>query len=417
MDPLNKRINDARQKDAGEVWGKIRTYLWEKGLIPEESQVGDLFWEKRIWHKTNAKSSRYSVSIRAYFIVKVFEIVSRESFKELSFEHNIFKLVTIGEYCITIMYLENHFIDGKYGVTDEASIRKNRVEKTLMREKLDSFIEREVDISIKACILKWVEKLFSVYEEGNKIDQYKMGIDNYLDLAQKNIYPETTNGFVEKPDVNDILTIIDRQWRNKDFGEDNLLESPFLKLYLQRSHMINGIFFESFANLIIELHSNKNILGKEIIDFSQKFGIVQQLVNDNVDVLPLSINVKTSSKAKTDVFSDLKRGMVTLPIFCHLICPENGFEDNIINRVLLDNKERDALVDKEVQLEVLRKLKRQKSINYAMSLVAAVSRDYYKNTNRLLLGNDFPIKNMALLRDLLGLAYSNIGYYNILNKA
>lgn len=416
MDPFNKRINDARQKDAGEVWEKIRIYLLQKGLIPDESKGGDLFWEKRVWHKSNAKSSKYSVSIRAYFIVKVFEIISRESFKELPFDHDIYKLVTIGEYCITIMYLENHFIDGKYGVTDRVSIKKNRLEKKQMLEKLYDFIEKEIDKSNKPTVLKFIYDLFDIYEKGNVLDQYKMGVDHFFDLDRKLIRRDEINGPSEIVDVSEIVDIMNDHWNKKRLGEDILSKSFFLKLYLSRSYMINGVFFELFAKLIIKLHSVNINLEKNIIDFARKFGVVQQLVNDNIDVLPLSLNVRTSSKAEIDVFSDLKRGMVTLPIFCHKISLENDVDRDIINRVLLDRGERKTLVNQKVQFEVLRELKHQKSISHAMSLVAAVSRDYYQNTDYSFLGNDLPVRNMALLRDLLGLAYSNVGYYNILNK-
>lgn len=408
MDPIKKLINDHRQYDAKQVWEKIRKYLLHKGLIPEELEAQGEFWSERIWHKVNGKGSRYSISIRAYFISKVYEIVAEKSFLDASWNDLIYKIIVIGEYCITIMYLENHLIDGKYGVINEASREKNRHEKKVIESKLQSFIENEVDLSIRPSVHSSVGLLFVLYERGNQLDKNYLTAEYYFNNNFTAIKPELMS------DMGDIISMFGN---NKNNGYSHPQEKgnlDFLHLYLNRSYLINGVFFKVFTDLLLKLYSNHKPTARAVTLFSQKFGIVQQLVNDNTDILPLSMNLKTSTKHELDTFSDLKRGMVTLPIYCHLMRSEALKTDDLIMRVLNDENEREKLNSPTEQLEVFKLLKKNKSISQAMSMVSVITRDYYQQTDYLFMGNDFFIEKMALLRDLMGIAYSNQGYQRII---
>lgn len=417
MDHFGKRNNNNRQEDSGAVWTRIRIYLLKKGLLQEESAITGLFWEKRIWHKTNAKSYKYSVSTRAYFIAKVFEIVTEEDFMSQSFEHDIYKLVTIGEYCITIMYLENHFIDGKYGVTDIPSRKRNREEKEEIESRLYNFIEKEFEPATRQKINKHLKKLFDVYSEGNKLDLNDLRIDSYDSLSGDSNNTEKEKRLHKIIDVSEIQKLMQGKWDRKyAANKHGEIQNPqFLKRYLQRSFMINGIFFRVFTNLICDFYTAPLKIQMEMSRFSERYGIVQQLVNDNIDVLPRFLSVRTSAKLDSDAFSDLRRGMITLPTFCHLQNSNLDRENDAISRFLHEEKERNSLIDPYVQFESLLNLKNHLSINKAMALTAEISVDYLKNADWTFLGNQDSIRNMTLLRDLLHVSCSNAGYYKIKN--
>ena len=99
-------------------------------------------------------------SVRAYFISKLHQHLVVSTLMQTLTDNEAMKIAAVGEYCITIMYLENHFKDNKYGVYDEPSRLKNRAEKAKTTKALFRYIDTEFQGAIHERITQAVNKLF-----------------------------------------------------------------------------------------------------------------------------------------------------------------------------------------------------------------------------------------------------------------
>lgn len=393
-------IASLRHPDETIVSNRVRHYLVTKGLIFPEKQKENNFFSQRIWYRPPSNPNRYGISIRAYFISKVFEILTGLIFKILPENHLTHKLIAVGEYCITIMYLENHFIDGKYGVTTLDAMIKNRLEKVQMLDQLNTFIEKEFDLTTKAIVHAAVDSLFERYEAGNSLDKNSLGLESYQSCKENQFQSELHIS------MDEIMTILQNNPKKKYAPVENV---AYLELYLTRSYLINGVFFTVFTDLLIKLFSRDQEVDKSLALFSQHYGIVQQLVNDNIDYVPSSLTQGTSGKLKEDAFSDLGRGMVTLPVLYHIESPHFTDSDSSVLESLHVEAYQKNLFDESTQMKILDEFKQTKALNQAMSSVAGIANNFYEKTAFLFWGKDRTMDNLMLLRDLMRIGLGNRG--------
>lgn len=399
-------IASLRHPDETIVSNRVRHYLVTKGLIFPEKQKENNFFSQRIWYRPPSNPNRYGISIRAYFISKVFEILTGQVFRNLPENHLIDKIIAVGEYCITIMYLENHFIDGKYGVTTLDAMIKNRLEKVQMQDEMNTFIEKEFDLSTKAIVHAAVDSLFQMYEAGNSLDKNSLGLMSYQNCKR--------NQFHSKLDIdlNEILNILQNNPKKKYAAVENV---AYLELYLTRSYLINGVFFTVFTDLLIKLFSRDQEVDRSLELFSQHYGIVQQLVNDNIDFVPASLHEGTSGKLKEDAFSDLGRGMVTLPILYHLESHYfDGSDSTVLESLHVEAYQKNSF-DESTQMKILDEFKQTRALNQAMSSVAGIVKNFTAQTAYLFLGKNRTSKNLLLLGDLMRVGLGNKGYQILLS--
>ena len=305
-------------------------------------------------------------SVRLYFIKKLSQYLSISSFDDSIRDEEVGKIGAVGEYCITIMYLDNHLQDGKYGVTNEASIQKNRAERAQTKDALDHYILTQFSGYTQERISQTVEKLFWLYEEGMKLDKYALTYENYQTNNQHQLHRLNVevDRYVNVDDFVEVLT----NYKPQKYGSV-LPQKNYLRLLLTRAFLINAVFFQVFAELMIDLYGNSLFSYPRLIEYARMFGIAQQLVNDNCDFLPISYGYTTVCKLPEDTFSDIRRGLITLPMMLHL---NHSFDRNInfASPSLMSHSRHDLFKD-DVQRQLLWGLKSSKALGQSMGIVCA----------------------------------------------
>lgn len=259
------------------------------------------------------EQGRLKSSIRYYWILKMAQYLQHNSYKAILASEEIGKIGVVGEYCITIMYLDNHHQDGKFGVVDTASRIRNRTERSQTWLAMSRYIETEFSEGRQKEIWQTVHKLFKLYHQGMIMDHAALNIDNILTDNRENVH--MIPGLEAEIDLEAFVSIFETYKPHK-YGE--IVPTNYLRLLITRAYLINAIFFQVFTELLTSLYGNPGQDYRSLIKFAQAYGIAQQLVNDNCDYAPISYGMTTVCKLPEDTFSDLRRGMITLPIAMHL---------------------------------------------------------------------------------------------------
>lgn len=252
-------------------------------------------------------------SVRLYFILKLYQFITQQKSFEQALQKEIAKKIGIvGEYCITLMYLDNHFQDEKYGVkkNDPISCLKNREERARTQADLDRYIQTQFSGKIQELIIQAVEKLFRFYHKGMELDKTALTLENFLQDNPNELHRIN-------PEIDVFVNIeayleVFRTYKSKKHPQ--LLQENYFSLLLTRAHLINTVFFQIFAELLIEIFGSKNQNYGTLIEYARIFGMSQQLVNDNCDYLPISYGYTTLCKLPEDTFSDMRRRLLTLPM-------------------------------------------------------------------------------------------------------
>ena len=344
-------------------------------------------------------------SIRAYFIAKLYQYINgTESFCQAINEPELFRLVTLSEYIITQFYLENHINDRKYRIWEPKRRAKNVEEQLYLKTLIPQFIQREFPIHQCNWIQKKIDQLFYYYRNGIFIDQcgldflhfkFKIGPSHYLDPSI--VHYINSSFFLN-------IAIESMGLRNST----SIINESYYRLYIARCFLINGVFFQCFAEILEFLFpSEKN---GELITFARIFGMVQQIVNDNFDYIPLSAASATSCKLQEDTFSDARRRLITLPILCYfdLIGGNNSW---VLEYYKAAPSHPTQLHDEELQWEMLSELVERKALSRAMSVTARIA-NLVKKTTTL----DSTNPATPFLIDMIEIASSNKFYkfYNSL---
>ncbi len=377
---------DSRRVEMQQVQGIMRSVL--ASYTDEFGLLGIRLFDK------NA-SGNYTPSVRAYFIVKVAQYLKGSSFEDALHDALVRKLAMLGEFCITYMYLENHFFDKKYGIENPQKEAENRLEVARLGKAIDKFINESFSFLHQDKVVAAKSKLFTYYYDGLKLDQNHLKLPFYLSNNADNLH--RINGEIDAfVEVEYFLNLF-RTYDKKKYRARKLDNENFLRLLLTRSFLINGVFFQIFAELCISCFSRaSDAQNLHLIRFARCFGLLQQLVNDNCDFLPISMGFRTACKLPEDTFSDFRRGMVTLPIISYLSNlsqPDLDFLTHFHSRDVSPRYETDF-----GQREILGKLLHSKAISHSKSLLHMLKAEGEKNMPD------------PILRNLLNVADSNRYY-------
>ena len=137
--------------------------------------------ESLLYKRWNSRTSRGSFvcSTRAYFIAKVYQYIKGYPFWDALHNDELVNLILVGEQCITLMYLENHYYDGKFGVLDGESRKKNRKERNQLARSLYRFIHENFTGEMQKRILWYVKRLFRLYYKGFYLDDRLLTYGNF----------------------------------------------------------------------------------------------------------------------------------------------------------------------------------------------------------------------------------------------
>ncbi len=339
-------------------------------LIQKELSTveGTLLHHRLYSHNSKGKTN---CSIRAYFIVKIWQSITGASFSEALTDHTLLKLVTVGEYCITLMYLDNHFFDEKFGVTTQESRAANRAERALYTQILQTYIRLHFAPTFGALVQSSVNDLFKLYDKGMHIDRELLSYESFKNNKQ-DLYSidAQTDGFV---DVNSLTNLLLSGLKSKHVP---LQQTEYMKLYLTRAYLINGVFFQIFTDLLIQLYPKFLFPSKKgaLFTFARTYGLAQQLVNDNCDYLPVGYGFSTSCKLPEDTFSDMRRRMITLPVICLLNHEDHQALDvsSLIQHYQGTSKEQDFSEDQNQQ-QALELLSQSGALGQSMSMLRVLA--------------------------------------------
>ncbi|MFK7925799.1 MAG: hypothetical protein AB8H47_27875 [Bacteroidia bacterium] len=341
--------------------------------------------------KAKDESENLKASSRFYFINKIAEHLTDNSFLAILYIAEIQKIGIVGEYCITLMYLDNHFQDQKFGVNDELSRLLNRQEREDTWNSMSRYIETEFNAQQQTEIWKTVEKLFALYSQGMTLDNTALSYENFASDNKDNLH--LIEGVSDVVDVDFFINILSAY---KPHKYDNDLPTNYLRLLFTRAYLINTVFFQVFTELLIRLYGDSDIDYNYLISFARIYGMGQQLVNDNCDYLPISYGFTTVCKFEEDTFSDFRRGLVTLPIATYLARKGSG-NDNIFEHYANKAVGLAGAEDKE-QKEILLKLKSTRALTDSIGWICGLARAGEAYTND------------PILRDMLSFVLGNRFY-------
>ncbi len=309
-------------------------------------------------------------SIRAFFNAMMFCYITGRSFKKAIENEVLLKIICVGEYCITLMYLDNHLQDEKYGLRklDPETIRKNREEYEMLKAELIRFIDYEFEGEIKKAVYDTVHAILGIYDEGMKLDRHILTINN---LARDNDERfDLINGKInQQVSVQDF---VDALFLNPSSKYQSIPHLNYLNGYLTRSYLINAVFFEKFTKLMIKLFAPQGKDFSHLMQFARLYGVAQQLVNDNCDFVPADQGLTTSCKLVEDTFNDMRRGLVTLPLHLYFTL-YGGNKGEIYDQYIYAGTPLN-LWAVEDQKRVLNTLKTSGALGHSMHLVSRIGR-------------------------------------------
>lgn len=350
----------------------ISTYLEWLGKQGAKDLPNESLMSTRVFA---ASETQLRPSIRGYFIFKIAQQIWYSNFQQALDSKMLANLALVGEYCITILYLENHFHDEKFGVNTPQTRLNNRLELVQTRKDMYRFIAGAFgDDRIRSLIETKLQEIFDLYEIGLMLDKEFLKFKNFKSNTPHITLPDEIEQSI---DAEEYLKIFDSYARGK---YPSIKNRSFLKILIQRAYLINTVFFHKITELLIA------ILGKTpsqqnqsehayLLTFSRMFGMTQQLVNDNCDFLPLDLvkehGLTTVCKFAEDTFSDFRRGLLTFPLISYFTkIHEEGAGDN--DPLLAYFKGEQHFVDLTTspsQHEVLNRLVAKQALKHSMSIL------------------------------------------------
>jgi geranylgeranyl pyrophosphate synthase len=256
---------------------------------------------------------------RSYFVKSIAKYIlnSQGKLKDWpKYEPEIIKLAVCAEMMITVQYYHNYIFDGKNGVNTPLMIRETLVKSNLLKSWLFRYIDKAgFNPNIIKSVRDNIDYAFNQTDIGqfiegryNSYEYYKLQsleneyIDHYLFQDKK----------IDWDVINDCISI----------STESLVLSNaqhvFIKLYYLRLYLISTSLYQTFVNIILEILPDGSVSQPDLYKFSAYYGIMMQIVNDNIDFVPGFLGQDTKPKFAQDQQCDIKNKNITLPLFWFL---------------------------------------------------------------------------------------------------
>jgi len=259
--------------------------------------------------------------LRAYFSYKLHDYLRKYAGNEAKNNEEFFirQLPFILETIISIQYYHNQILDRKGGVNTHLAINDNLILGNLLKDQFYRYLEsKEIKLN-KGGKHKLIEHVRSIFEYVD-IGQYMEKHCNvYAALQDNNIetpFQKKVEDFIDQSLIAEAKKIINKVLEVENEG--------FLNQYLTRIKLTNAALFTVTVQLIGNLLDIGEKKRKTFERFASFFGIMQQIVNDNCDLVPSIYTNGTKAKKRQDALSDLKNKCITLPLLIHLQRSPNG---------------------------------------------------------------------------------------------
>lgn len=291
--------------------------------------------------------------VRAYFSGEIFAYIRRAAHcegLELKNEntHLFLRVIPfVTEVVISIQYFHNQILDSKAGVTcrNKRQIDQNLLSANLLKEYLYEYIEQETEPAEATVITRLVRRIFKYVDVGQQIEKKWNTFESYEQGLYKNLelHPEI-EAFANPERVAPLLKTLRHFYPER---------SDYTEAYLRRIALTSAALFVLNTEMILEISGYSGCERESLLEFAWFYGMMQQVINDNADMVPSRFNHETTEKTASDAFSDARNHNVTLPLFLHLenmrLAPEHCEPDlvkSILQRpfhVTLTNREEERL--------------------------------------------------------------------------
>ena len=280
-------------------------------------------------------------TVRSYFTFNIYKYIvhtaeaEKQPFHKLSQRNAQIDLPFIIETVMTIMYLDNQILDKKQDVTDcSKEMKRNLLGANLLRYQIPKYIKSHFAPKEAQIVQEYVQEMFYCVDIGQCFDadqNYELFFEGIGELPSKNL--KSAKLIRLRPIRNTMKRI------EKEYG----INKKDVKAYFERNYLISSSPFKLTSEMIMKLMKYEGSEKERILSFSETYGIVMQLVNDTSDFV---YEVKTGSKKSGDVLSDLKNGIITLPMLLHF---ENCTEKSKVLKYL-NTLKRKTLIGKHNQI-------------------------------------------------------------------
>jgi len=253
-----------------------------------------------------------TVGIRSYFIFKIFNYIKQQaSLEGISLRPDLsthlfeVQLPFLAEALITHAYYHNQILDGKGGVITHDQINDNLTAGNLLRSFIHRYV-RSLDASADDLwfAMERVEQIMECVDLAQRMDKQWGTYQSFLEGV-----PRDTQF---APDFEALFQYADFESLEQKIIEFGLPAQhlPFTSLYLQRAFLANAALFIRLAEVVMQLMGYMGPGKEGILRFAGNYGLLVQIVNDNIDFMP----AETVDKNLQDAFADLKNGTMSLPL-------------------------------------------------------------------------------------------------------
>ena len=259
-----------------------------------------------------------SLSLRGYFAKKLLDYITEEySSVDADALSDLFpgKIPFVLEVVITIQYYHNQILDGKGGVKTPDSIKQNLLLSNLLKDQLYSYIEARFEREQARIVAAFVRNMFRYTDIGQLIEKKHNTYRAYTSDAERSLpFKGVLHTILRRECVDFLLDSASGGLPGKSH------DAAFLEMYFTRIYLVSATLFKLACQMIKELAGVQEPEdGRFNLEkFSEYYGIMLQLVNDNCDWIPSKYQHRTVAKNFSDSFCDLRNGNITFPMFVHL---------------------------------------------------------------------------------------------------
>ena len=271
-----------------------------------------------------------SPGIRSYFVFAVSQYIDSENTRIKNPPSALFEtyLPLAAEVMMKIMYLDNYIIDGKGGTRIDEHLRAARtreilISRNLLKARLEEFIETrpELNPEQKSMVFTTMREIFRMVDLAQYWDKNTSGYAQYSDpgFRWEPISEKSEKFLQEMLFSRDSTGKSLMYWLREELQKFGVAANKrtFVEHYFRRLGLENAAFFVMCTELIMRLKGYEGKEYKRLRQFAFLYGIMAQVVNDNVDFLPQELAPHTVAKGPEDFFADIRNGLVTLPLMIY----------------------------------------------------------------------------------------------------
>ena len=317
-----------------------------------------------------------SPGLRSYLGFKIFELVNDKSEKS-----SVFPLLTAFEASIISTYAFNQILDNKtFGrqkdQVDRMIITGNRANELMYRLICDNYPSK-----LTHRFIKGLNKVHVNFYRGQFLQNIKWAKDGISNEEKNTIFFERTH----------LLQII---YDTVKYNHNLDITFEEITPQVDRLFLINGHFFGVISEMIVTEWNNKNSNSSNSLkNWGNEVGIAEQIINDVMDFTLPSLEVESTYKYVEDFYSDLKEGIITLPIYLATEVLKLNYTKSIVLKI----NEGDKSISLKEMENVLFELCESGIIRTCLEISSKILNSSF---DRLYLENFEPCENLLNLKEM-----------------